>query len=111
VVGYGYGKRTTPSKGNKNFREVSGQAFWEEISGDPDLYKKIFNLLAIQADLQEEAYRKAFVDAMNRFAREFQNEFATPDGKIDWNKVLTCNSGKKTPKPPTKPKSKVNAQE
>jgi hypothetical protein len=111
VVGYGYGKRATPPRGNKNFREVSGQAFWEEISGDPDLYKKIFDLLAIQADLQEEPYGKVFADAMNRFVEEFQHEFATPDGKIDWNKVLTCNSGKKAPKQPRKSKSKVEAQE
>src|SRR6185312_10211970 len=45
VVAYGYGKRCAPPRGNKNFREVSGQAFWEEISGDPEMYKRIFALL------------------------------------------------------------------
>jgi hypothetical protein len=98
VVGYGYGNRSTPPKGKKNFREVSGQAFWEEISGDPDLYVKIFDLLAAQADSQKEKYSTAFAAAMNRFEEEFEKEFATKDGKIDWKKVLTCNSGRKVPK-------------
>jgi hypothetical protein len=106
IVGYGYGNRSADPKGKKNFREVSGQAFWEEISGDPDLYKKILALLAKKADEQVVMYEKAYEAALNQFSQEFQAEFATLDGKIDWGKILTFNSGRKLPKHPKPSKIK-----
>lgn len=108
VVGYAYGRRCAPPKGNRNFREVSGQSFWEEISGDSDLYKKILDLLARKADQHLATYKSAHDEASNRFIAEFQGEFATPDGQIDWDKLLIFNSGKK---PPNKSKAMTKQAE
>jgi Type II restriction endonuclease EcoO109I len=107
VVGYGYGRKViTPTKGKKNFREVSGQAFWEEISGDPELYKKLLDLVGKKADEHAATYEKAFAEATDRLVRQFESEFATADGKIDWHKVLEFNSGKQPPKLSKKAKGK-----
>jgi hypothetical protein len=96
VVGYGYGNKTAvPKKGKKNFREVSGQAFWEEISGDRELYKKLLILIGRKADEHAAIYGKAFTAATDKLVEQFQNEFATADGRIDWDKLLVFNSGKK----------------
>jgi hypothetical protein len=101
VVGYGYGRKSVlPSKGKKNFREVSGQAFWEEISGDPDLYKKLLVLVGKKADEHAAEYEKAFATATDKLVEEFEADFATTDGQIDWDKVLVFNSSKKEPKQP-----------
>ncbi len=96
VVGYGYGNRVAPPQGKRNFREVSGQAFWEEISGDPELYKKLFTLLTKKADEHAGVYLKAYTEVANKFVQELETEFATADGKIDWDKLLAFNCGKKT---------------
>jgi hypothetical protein len=95
IVGYGYGQRCAPPKGKKNFREVSGQAFWEEISGDPEMYKSIFALLAKKVDEHGEVYKKAYGELVAKLTNEFMSEFATADGQIDWDKLLAFNSGKK----------------
>jgi Type II restriction endonuclease EcoO109I len=94
VVGYGYGRRLSPPTRKKRFREVSGQAFWEEISDDPDLYRRIFLPLAEKADQHRDAYREAHKRAIIKFVREFRQEFGTADGQTDWDKVLILNSGK-----------------
>jgi hypothetical protein len=106
VVAYGYGTISAQPKGKRNFRAVSGQAFWEEISGDPELYKKIFAVLAKKADEHAGAYLKAYGELENRLINEFKSEFATADGLIDWDKLLTLNSGKKAPKIPKEPKQR-----
>ncbi len=106
IVGYGYGQRSSPPSGKKNFREISGQAFWEEISGDPELYKKLLDIIGKQADEHAAAYEKAFGEVTEKFVQEFQAEFATPDGQIDWDRLLNFNSGKKPPKQPKQKKGK-----
>jgi len=98
IVGYGYGQRASPPRGKKNFREISGQAFWEEISGDPELYKKLLTMIGKKADEHAAAYEKSFATVGKKFVEEFEAEFATPDGKIDWDKLLLFNSGKRLPR-------------
>jgi hypothetical protein len=43
-------------------------------------------------------FEKEWNKAVNRFEREFLNEFATPDGGIDWEKLVRFNSGSKESK-------------
>lgn len=107
IVGYAYGiRRSTPPTGKRNFRAVAGQEFWEEISGDPDTYKKIFAVLAKKADEHGDEYQKAYTGLVNKLLGEFQAEFVTTDGQIDWDKLLTLNSGKKAPRIPKEPKQR-----
>jgi hypothetical protein len=107
VVGYAYGCRSAPPTEKRNFRAVAGQAFWEEISGDPDLYKKIFALLAKKADEHSAEYKNAYTELVNKLIAEFEAEFSTASNQIDWDKLLALNSGKKNPKTPKAKKPRM----
>lgn len=107
VVGFAYGNRSAPPSGKRNFRSVAGQAFWEEISGDPDLYKKIFAVLAEKADAHNNEYQKAYTELVSKLISEFESEFATAEKQIDWDKLLELNSGKRVPKTPKAKKPRV----
>jgi hypothetical protein len=93
IVGYCYGKRTQREDNAANFRELAGQAFWEEITGDPDFYLKIVRLMKQKPQEHSVEYEAAWVAAVNRLTREFLNEFCHEDGTIDWEKLTIFNSG------------------
>ena len=95
VLGYGYGKRNTDPKGSTNYRQRSGQAFWEELTGDSDFYLKLIRLMKHYPQEHRVGYQAEWKKAVNRFEREFLNNFSTPDGDIDWEKFVAFNSGKK----------------
>lgn len=41
--------------------------------------------------------------AVNRFTKEFLEEFSTEDGAIDWEKLVRFNSGKERYQKPKRP--------
>ncbi|MBI5302087.1 MAG: hypothetical protein HY868_08125 [Chloroflexi bacterium] len=95
ILGHAYGKKQTPATKAKVYRDISGQAFWEELTGDPEFYQKLIDLMEeeiIKKHRQE--YRSAYQKAVNRYVREFTNDFCQDDGTIDWAKLLHFNSGK-----------------
>lgn len=93
IVGYCYGNKKQSQRNNPSFRELAGQAFWEELTGDSDFYIKI--IITMQEKPLEHAatYQKAFAAAINRFTKEFIDEFCDTDGSIDWVKLVKFNSG------------------
>lgn len=94
IVGYCYGNKKS-RKTKYTFRELSGQDFWEDITGDPDFY---LNLITLMGDKPKEhlpEFRDKYDAALNRFVREFTNEFCFSDGTIDWEKLVKFNSGRK----------------
>ena len=110
VVGYAYGCKSAPPTAKRNFRAIAGQTFWEEISGDPDLYKKIFALLAKKADEHSAEYQKAYAELVNKLIAQFEAEFATADKQIDWDTLLELNSGKRVAKAAKAKKPRVPRQ-
>ena len=46
VLGHAYGRLKTQPSGNRTYRDSSGQAFWSEITGDPDFYLKLIRLMS-----------------------------------------------------------------
>lgn len=94
VVGYSYGRKTRPSKADSAYREVAGQAFWEELTGDPDCYVKILQAMQNYPDLHRLAFRQAWERAVNRFSMEFMCNFMSSDGSINWRALLEYNSGR-----------------
>jgi hypothetical protein len=93
IVGYCYGRKQQRESTHSRFRELAGQAFWEEITGDPDFY---LTIMALMRDLPEQhrvAYTEAYSAAVNRFTKEFVEQFCHDDGSIDWEKLARFNSG------------------
>lgn len=72
----------------------SGQAFWEELTGDADFYLKIIRMMHDYPQHHRVEYCDAYNQALNRFTKEFLDNFSTTDGAIDWEKLVKYNSGK-----------------
>lgn len=87
VIGHGYGRKKGKPKG-KIYRNVSGQAFWTEITGDPDFYLKLIRLMKDEPQKHKPKYKKAWDAAVNRFTGEFIKDFCFSDGHIDWEKLV-----------------------
>src|SRR5699024_1804533 len=106
MVGYGYGTRSTEL--NKyRFREVAGQAFWEELTNDPDFSVKIISAMRDRPKQHLIEYQKSFDTALDSFTKEFIDDFCFDDGTINWNKILKFNSGKVCKKLEVKPSTKT----
>lgn len=94
MVGHCYGKVQAKPSDNKIYRDSSGQAFWEELTGDAGFCKKIINLMRddVIAKHREE-YIAAWDKAFNKYIREFTTDFCDEEGAIDWGKLVEFNSG------------------
>lgn len=95
LLGHCYGRKKAEPKGDRLYATRSGQAFWAEITGDPDFYLELVRLMGEHGQTQEHRldYEAAWNKAVNRFEREFLFEFATQAGDIDWEKLVEFNSG------------------
>lgn len=87
VIGHGYGRKKGRPK-NKIYRNVSGQAFWTEITGDSDFYLKLIRLMNDEPQKHKPDYKKAWDAAVNRFTGEFITDFCFPDGRLNWDKLV-----------------------
>lgn len=94
VLGYGYGRKRSDPKGKRTYRERSGQAFWEELTGDSDFYLKLIRLMKDYPQKHRRRYQTEWNKAVNRFEKEFLLHFSTPAGEIYWEKLVAFNSGK-----------------
>lgn len=94
VVGYSYGRKGRPAKKASRFREVAGQVFWEELTGDPDCYIKILQAMQDYPERHRIDFKNAWVRAVNRFSMEFMSNFMSSDGSINWRGLLEYNSGR-----------------
>lgn len=92
IVGYCYGKKKQKNP-NADFKELAGQDFWAEITGDEDFYLKIIQLMKEKPNQHVDQYKKAWSAAVNRFTKEFVEEFCFDNGAIDWEKLTKFNSG------------------
>lgn len=93
VVGYAYGNKQQRPTANPPFRELAGQAFWTEITGDDDFYLKIIRLMKDKPQEHLMEYQTAWNAALNRFTLEFITDFCNDNGTIDWEKLVEFNSG------------------
>jgi hypothetical protein len=96
IVGYGYGKKAASSKGlPKIYLELAGQDFWAELTGDYDFYLKLIRYMKSLPEKYIEDFNTAYQKAANKLVREFTVEFCFDDGSIDWEKLVSFNSGSK----------------
>lgn len=92
VNGCCYGRERNPDKGD--YFKFCGQSFWDFISGSKDLYKDIIEPLGHRAKEKNETFEKSYSNMINKFTREFTQDFCKEDGEINWEKLVEFNSGK-----------------
>lgn len=90
VNGCCYGRDNTPDKGD--YHKLCGQRFWEFISGDAPLYTGIIIPLGHLSKERNEEFLKSYAEMINRFVREFANDFCLENGAINWQKLVEFNS-------------------
>ena len=90
INGCCYGRDNNPEKGD--YRKLCGQRFWEFISGNERLYLDIIEPLGHQAKARNDDFMKSYAQVINKFTKEFSNEFCNDDGTIAWKKIVEFNS-------------------
>lgn len=97
VNGCMYGRDNSPHKVNKNptlsYYKICGQAFWELISGDNQLYKKIIQPLDKEAKKRDEVFKELYVKKINEMTKGVVDLFYTRDN-LDWEKIIDYVSKK-----------------
>lgn len=91
ILGYCYGRvQEIPRDG---YSVLAGQAFWYLLSGDKDLYTDIVEPIGYRAKQHNDVFLEQKAAVVNRFTREFCEQFCDPRGAIDWVKLVEFNSG------------------
>lgn len=90
VNGCCYGQDNQPDKGD--YFKYCGQSFWEFISGNKNLYTEIIEPLGYKAKEKNDNFVKSYSQMINKFTKEFANEFCKENGEIDWEKLVRFNS-------------------
>lgn len=98
ILGHGYGKLDKTASGKQIYRDVSGQKLWTELTGDPDFYLKLIRLMKDVPQKHKPEYQKVWDSAINKFTREFINDFCFENGSIDWDKFTVLVSEDKRQK-------------
>ena len=97
VNGCMYGKDNVPHKVNKDpdlsYYKICGQAFWELISGDDELYKKLIQPLDKEVKKRDEIFKELYVKKINEMTKDVVNLFYTKDN-LDWDKIIEYISKK-----------------
>ncbi len=97
VNGCMYGRDNVPHKVNKNpdlsYCKICGQAFWELVSGDDQLYKKIIQPLDKEAKKRDEVFKELYVKKINEMTKDVVDRFYTKDN-LDWDKIIDYVSKK-----------------
>ncbi len=90
INGCCYGRDNNSDKGD--YFKYCGQKFWEFISGETNLYIEIIEPLGHNAKEKNDEFLKSYSQMINKFTREFGNEFCNRSGAIEWEKLVIFNS-------------------
>ncbi len=92
VNGCCYGKDNNSDKGD--YFKYCGQKFWEFISGNERLYTEIIEPLGHKAEEKNGEFLESYARMINKFTKEFSNDFCNNEGEIDWVNLVKFNSSK-----------------
>jgi len=91
VNGCMYGRDNVPHKVNKNselsYYKICGQSFWELISGDDQLYKKIIQPLDKEAKKRDVIFKELYTEKINEMTKDVVELFYTGHN-LDWDKII-----------------------
>jgi len=92
VLGICYGKTRTAYT-RAGYLKVVGQNFWYLISENKDLYTDIIEPIGYRAKEHNDVFLQQKGGVVNRFTKEFIDEFCDAAGMIDWVRIVEFNSG------------------
>ncbi|MCC7430753.1 cytosolic protein [bacterium] len=92
INGCCYGKAKKTDKGD--YFKFCGQEFWEFISGEKKLFLEIIEPFGNYAKEKNDDFLQSYSKMINKFTREFANDFCKTNGEIDWEKLVRFNSEK-----------------
>jgi len=95
VNGCCYGRERGETK--DEYLKLCGQRFWAFVSGKENLYTDIIEPLGDKAKERNEEFHVEYGKVINRFTREFIDEFCEADGTILWERVVKFNSAAHEP--------------
>lgn len=90
INGCCYGRDNKPDKGD--YFKYCGQRFGEFISDNTELFTEIIEPIGHQAKEKNDDFLKSYSQMINKFTKEFINEFCKNNGEIDWDKLVRFNS-------------------
>lgn len=90
---HGYGKSTSKVKTSKSFRQISGQAAWEELTGCPDFYTLMNDVISGESSKYGSIYSQEFTKKLSELINQFNLNFPPNGGNIDWRSLTQFNSG------------------
>ena len=96
INGCCYGRDNQPDKGD--YFKYCGQRFWEFISGNTNLFTEIIEPLGHIAKDKNDEFVKSYSQMINKFTKQFANEFCNDYGDIEWGKLVQFNSATNEPK-------------
>lgn len=91
VLGICYGKTKTSYL--RGYMKVVGQNFWYLISGNKELYKEIIEPIGYRAKEHNESFYLEKNRVINRFTKQFLDNYCDSNGEINWDKLVEFNSG------------------
>ena len=91
ILGICYGNtRTSYLQG---YQKVVGQNFWYLISDNKELYKEIIEPIGYRAKEHNDSFYSEKDRVVNRFTKQFLDDYCNATGDIDWDKLVEFNSG------------------
>ena len=97
VNGCIYGRDNVPHKVNKNpdfsYYKICGQSFWELMSGDNELYKKIIQPLDQEAKKRDVVFKDLYIKKVNEMTKDVVELFYTGNA-LNWDKIIDYVSKK-----------------
>ncbi len=97
VVGYAYGRKQVREGSKESFRQIAGQEFWAEITGEVDFYLRVIELMKQKPQQHAIKFKREYDKTLNRLTKEFLNQFSNGDGSINWIALVKFNSAKVKP--------------
>jgi site-specific DNA-methyltransferase (cytosine-N4-specific) len=80
---------------DKDYYKYAGQDFWNFISQDQELYRKIIVPISQEGRQKDEIFKKAYAAKINEMTQDFMEKFMK-DNQIDWLKLVDFVSKNKT---------------
>ena len=99
VNGCMYGRDNAPLKKHQkdselNYLKLCGQKFWEFVSGDKELYKKLIKPLDKEVKKRDDTFKELYAKKINEMTKDIIDLFHTKNS-LDWNKIIEYVSKEK----------------